>query len=321
MVVRVARPDEAAFSATRGELLLRLNSREALLHGLRLHLAFPPREHQGDFWISRLDLSRTLHPALQPQLVQPLEPPRTIILDPGHGGTDKGARSVYQYEKNFTLDLARRVRDRLRARGFVVVMTRNSDVFVGLEARARLAAKHPSPVFLSLHFNAAANPAAQGFEVFSLAPRGAPSFHTDELLVSDMVEAPGQPWELPSLVLGQAIYHAMHGRLTMTDRGMKRARFVVLREAQCPAVLIEGGFLTNAMDARRIASPKWRDRLAEAITEGVAAYDALARTLRPPPVMADYQYGARQRPRLFVPAPTPTPKPSLRLRDLPEPNS
>ncbi|MCX7869540.1 MAG: N-acetylmuramoyl-L-alanine amidase, partial [Terrimicrobiaceae bacterium] len=206
------------------------------------------------------------------------------------------------------------------ARGFAVVMTRNSDVFFELEERARVAARHRSPLFVSLHFNSAANPAAQGFEVFSLAPRGAPSASAEDLMVSDMAENPGQPWELPGLALGQAVYHAMHGRVAMADRGMKRARFAVLRHARCPAVLIEGGFLSNPMDARRIASPGWRDRLADAIAEGIAAYAQLAAFGKRPPLAADYRLGARTRVRLSLPTPTPEPgAPSLRLRELPMP--
>src|SRR5205823_1389493 len=98
------------------------------------------------------------------------------------GGFDKGAISGYGYEKDYALDLARLLRPLLQAKGFRVVMTRESDVFVPLELRARIANATSDSIFVSLHFNATdRDPLATGFEIYSLTPRGAPSTYEDGL--------------------------------------------------------------------------------------------------------------------------------------------
>lgn len=298
------------------ELSFRPDTREVVIHGLKHVLAFPVLERDGKLWVSRLDLSRTIEPALRPGFVAGIERPRTVVLDAGHGGHDKGAVGPYQYEKNFALDVTRRVRDELRRAGVDVFLTRNSDTFIELPVRAEMAARKKDAIFVSLHFNAAPNSAAQGFEIYSVTPRGAPSSQADELLARDMVQEFGNAYELQSSVLANAIYHAMHGRLRMMDRGIKRARFAVLRLAKMPAVLVEGGFLSNPVDARRIASPKWRTQYANAVAEGILAYFALADSKQRPPLVADYRAGERVQ-VAATPAPEP-PDPAVLLRDLPD---
>lgn len=299
-----------------GSLSFRRETREVTINGLKHVLAFPIIERDGNLWVSRLDLSRMIEPALRPAFVQGIYPPETVVLDAGHGGQDKGAIGPYQMEKNFALDLTRRVRDELRRAGVDVFLTRNSDTFIDLAVRAEMAARKKNAIFVSLHFNAAPNRAAQGFEIYSITPRGAPSTQADELLARDMVQEFGNAHELESSVLANAIYHAMHGRLQMMDRGIKRARFAVLRLARMPAVLVEAGFLSNPVDARRIASPEWRTICAKAIAEGILAYIHLAESKVPPPLVAQYRTGAETLPTVS-PVPEP-PRPAVSLRGLPE---
>ncbi|MEX1118994.1 MAG: N-acetylmuramoyl-L-alanine amidase [Terrimicrobiaceae bacterium] len=311
--------DQSAFVRGQGSLVFRRDSREAVIHGLKYWLAFPVIERDGAFWVSRMDLAKTIEPAMRPGLVRNLKKPLTVVLDAGHGGQDKGAIGPYQYEKNFALDVARRVRDELKAAGVNVFMTRNSDTFIELPERAAMANKQDDAIFVSIHFNAAVNRAAQGFEVFCITPRGAPSTEYETLLVRDMVQEHGNEAEVQSFVLATAIYHAMHGRSQMMDRGVKRSRFAVLRLTKIPAVLVEGGFLSNPVDARRIASPEWRTRYSKSIAEGILAYIRLADERIPPPFAADYRLPGSQNLRLSSPAiPPPTPPSSVSLRGLPE---
>ncbi len=311
--------DQSAFVRGQGSLVFRRDSREAVIHGLKYWLAFPVIERDGAFWVSRMDLAKTIEPAMRPGLVRNLNKPMTVVLDAGHGGQDKGAVSSYQYEKNFALDVARRVRDELKAAGVNVYMTRNSDTFIELPERAALANKQENAIFVSIHFNSAANRAAQGFEIFCITPRGAPSTEYENLLVRDMVQEHGNEAEVQSFVLATAIYHAMHGRSQMMDRGVKRSRFAVLRLTKIPSVLVEGGFLSNPVDARRIASPEWRTRYAKSIAEGILAYIRLANERKAPPFAADYRLPGSQNLRLSTPAATPQPSsPSVSLRGLPE---
>ena len=295
------------YSGKAGGLSFKNNNREASIDGVKYWLSFPPTERDGKLWISRLDLSKTIEPALRPAQGRGLYSPAAVILDPGHGGRDKGATGLYQYEKNFTLDLARRVRDRLRQAGVKVVLTRNSDSFLELDERAAITEHHPGAIFVSLHFNSSPNPAANGLEIFSITPRGAPSTEDEDMSLRDLVNEPGNAHDETSFLLAGAIYGAMHGKIPMFDRGIKRARFAVLRLSECPAVLVEGGFLTSPQDARRIASPKWRDALATAISDGILAYIRLASEKISPPRAADYRAGKAA---LATPAPDPKPAPA-----------
>jgi len=132
-----------------------------------------------------------------------------------------------------------------------------------------------------------------------------------------MILEHGNENELQSFSLATSIYSAMQGSLTMFDRGVKRARFAVLRLTQVPAVLVEGGFLTNPGDAKLIASRPWRDEYAKAIAIGILDYKKLAETKKPPRLVADYRNPGSV-PVAALPSPTATPAPtSLMLRDLP----
>ena len=160
----------------KGSLEFTLGSRETQINGVRNWLSFPVLEKDGQFLVSRLDLAETIEPQMRPQLINHIGKVKTIVLDPGHGGYDKGAISRYGCEKDYTLDTARQLRPLLQARGFKVLMTREGDYFVPLEVRARIANAVPDSIFVSVHFNAAdINPSASGFEIYSLTPQGAPS--------------------------------------------------------------------------------------------------------------------------------------------------
>ncbi len=166
----------------KNEMQFHIDSREMLINGVRNWLSFPVFVHDGKIVVSRIDLAKTLEPQLRPNMIQKLGRVRTVVLDPGHGGFDKGAISGYGYEKDYALDLARLLRPLLQAKGFRVIMTRESDVFVPLELRARIANATSDSIFVSLHFNATdRDPIASGFEIYSLTPRGAPSTYEDGL--------------------------------------------------------------------------------------------------------------------------------------------
>lgn len=261
----------------------RLNSREAILNGVRQWLAFPVIADDGRYWISRMDVTRTVDPVFRPEAVEGLRNFNTVVLDPGHGGDDKGASSSFGLEKEFALDLARRVRSRLENAGLKVVLTRSSDVFIPLESRPAVAKRYSSSIFVSLHFNDASwKPSANGIEIFCIPPRGTPPSGQQKLLARDNELVPGHGLEGQNFALANAVFTAMRGRLPLVDRGVKRARFKVLQLATVPAVLIEGGFLTNPTEAKRIASPDWREGLAEAITSGILEYRALAAARKTP---------------------------------------
>lgn len=309
-----------ALARGRRSLLLILGSREAEINGVRYVMSFPVIEEKGQYWVSRMDLGKTVEPAFRPERVPGIKPFTTVILDPGHGGRDKGAASPYEREKNFALDVARRVRDDLQNSGVKVLMTRNTDDFIELQDRAALTNGRSDAIFVSLHFNASPNREAHGLEIFSVTPRGSPSTEYDELLVRDMVAEYGNANEVPSFILAHAIYQALQGSgLKMADRGVKRARFAVLRLTRVPAVLVEGGFLSNSGDAQRVANKDWRNAYASAIANGILEFQKLAAFRKPPRLAADYLNSSPGRPTTVAALPSPSPPaPGMTLREWPE---
>ncbi|MEO6847559.1 MAG: N-acetylmuramoyl-L-alanine amidase [Chthoniobacterales bacterium] len=281
------------------------SSREANINGVNHWLSFPVEEIGGRWFVSRMDVSKTIDPALFPQSIKDFHPVTTVVLDAGHGGQDKGAGSKSANEKDFTLDVARRIRNRLQRAGMHVVMTRNQDILIPLEYRAKIANAQPNAIFVSIHFNSAPSAEAKGFEIYCVTPRGSPSTEYEQLTVRDMIAETGNHSEMQSFALANTIYHSMEGNLVMTDRGVKRSRFAVLRLTDIPAVLIEGGFLSNPNDIRNVASKDWREKYADAIATGIIAFKNLSEKGIPPKTAIQYRQTAA------------TPQIAIDLKDVP----
>jgi len=267
------------FSASGGgrTIEVEFDSREAMVDGVRQWLSFPARAKDGAAWVSRMDISHTIDPAFRPDAVKGMRRVQTVVLDPGHGGHDNGASSRYGYEKDFTIDVVRRLRKRLEAAGLKVVQTRNSDTFVELERRPRVANKISNSIFVSIHFNSADwKPTANGIETYAIPPLGAPPSGQDAVQARDREAELGHALEPVDFTLATTMHHALMAKMKVEDRGVKRARYVVLKDASTPAILIEGGFLTNPGDAARIANPAWREAYASAIAAGIIEYKKLA---------------------------------------------
>ena len=272
-------------------------SREAIINGARSWLCFPVIEHDGKSLVSRTDVAKTIEPLVRPHRVPNVGKVQTVVLDPGHGGHDKGQVSRYGAEKDFALDVARKLRPILQAKGLRVIMTREGDYFVPLEVRAKIANSARNSIFVSIHFNATNDdPNATGFEIFSFTPRGAPSTSDGRVTASSVNTQPGSSVDAQSLALSACIYHSLLGQLREYDRGIKRARFAVLRLTKVPAVLIEGGFLTERGESKLISSKDWRAKLAGAIGMGIESYQALPIKKQPPMLVADYRRQTKSAP-------------------------
>jgi N-acetylmuramoyl-L-alanine amidase len=276
-------------------------SRETMINGARSWLCFPVIEQDGKYLVSRTDVAKTIEPLVRPHRVPNAGKVQTVILDPGHGGYDRGQVSRYGYEKDFALDVARKLRPLLQAKGLRVIMTREGDYFVPLEVRAQIANAARDSIFVSIHFNATNDdPNATGFEIFSFTPRGAPSTSDSAVAPSALSTQPGGAVDAQSMALSACIYHSLLGHLPDYDRGIKRARFAVLRLTKVPAVLIEGGFLTEQGECKLIAQKDWRAKLAHAISVGIESYRALGIKKQPPLLVADYRKQIKSSPTEFV---------------------
>ncbi|MBE7500545.1 MAG: N-acetylmuramoyl-L-alanine amidase [Verrucomicrobiales bacterium] len=250
-----------------------VDSQQATVDGVKVWLSVPVTVQAGKAYLSALDIETVLQPLLQPVRSPPGHKVRTIMLDPGHGGKDPGNQEGQELEKRYTLLLAQQLRVKLQAAGFQVLLTRNRDVFVGLPERAALANNSKADLFLSLHFNSLgrSDGAVHGLEVFCLTPNHAASTHAPRTATSSQ-RLPGHGTGAQSVLLAYQVQKAAVRRLGLVDRGVKRARFAVLRDVQMPAVLIEAGFMSSPAELKQITDAAFRARLADAIVEAVKSY-------------------------------------------------
>ena len=170
----------------------------------------------------------------------------TVVIDAGHGGYDLGAAESKVYEKHINLDVCRRLERTLRENGLKVVMVRSKDNFVTLSERASIANKYSKSIFVSIHFNHSWKNTVSGIETYYYGSKGSPlARHVQDELINDI----------------KAI-----------DRGVKKASFAVLRRTHHPACLVEGGFVSNAIERDAMMEGKRRQIIADAVAKGILNY-------------------------------------------------
>lgn len=169
----------------------------------------------------------------------------TVIIDPGHGGRDKGAYWGGVRESHLNLRVARDLEGLFKKRGIRTVMTRRSDAFVSLGRRASIANRYRSAVFVSIHFNAHTRTSIKGAETFY--------------------------WGNTGRIMAGAIQRRLAPRLQVKNRGIRRHGFTVLTKTRCPAVLVECGFISNARERRRCSTRWYQQTAARAIYDGLMA--------------------------------------------------
>lgn len=174
-----------------------------------------------------------------------------IILDPGHGGRDRGTSWYGIQEKKLNLDVAYRVKRILNKRGYAVTMTRTSDRYVSLSQRARIANRYRNALFVSIHFNASTNRSATGIETYYYSSRGRS--------------------------LAASIHTRIMAKIRTKNRGLKRKGFTVLAQTNCTAALVECGFLSNSTERKRCQSSWYRQTIAQAIADGIHRYRYVTR--------------------------------------------
>ena len=269
-------------------LVFDVDSAQAAINGVNVRLSFPVANVKGAPYVAQLDLDKTIRPLLFPtRYIQP-EKITTICIDPGHGGKDSGNRVGGRFfgnsEKTYTLALALELRDQLKRAGFNVILTRSKDVYPELPARPALANKLGADLFVSLHFNAAQSGKNEvdGPETYCITPVGASSSNAQgEGGGSGATTA--NRYENKSLLFAYQMQKALVQNLRADDRGVRRARFAVLRDAAMPAILIEGGYMTHPTESRKIFDPAYRKQMAAAIVKGILAYQKLTAPPSAPP--------------------------------------
>ena len=170
-----------------------------------------------------------------------------VIIDPGHGGKDKGSHRGSVYEKNLTLKVAFKVEKLLKAKGIPVTMTRRSDRFVSLRDRSVIANRYKNAVFVSIHFNAHTNSRYHGVETYYYGEQGKR--------------------------LAAHVHLRLLSKLKMRNRDTRQRKdLAVLRQTLCPAILVECGYISNMYERRRALRASYQDSCAQAIVNGIMAY-------------------------------------------------
>ncbi len=284
--------------------------RDVRINGVKFVLCFPMVTKGGSTLLSAMDVTKIIEPVLRPQKIKNAGAVRTVILDAGHGGHDSGARGPLSVEKDMALDVVLRAKKLLIANGYLVRCTRVTDVFIPLERRASFASSQTNAIFVSVHFNKSNTGGGTGIETYCLAPRGVPSMDEESLRYSDLVQYPGHARDAENVALATCVHASLVRNLRLTDRGIKRSRFHVIKNITIPGILVEGGFMSGAPDYKLIATPEYRQRMAESILEGVNRYKSA--------VMGEIHF---QKPSAVISATVPTPTPSPTPSPTPAPGS
>ncbi|GAA5125691.1 N-acetylmuramoyl-L-alanine amidase [Luteolibacter yonseiensis] len=171
---------------------------------------------------------------------------RTVVIDAGHGGHDNGGQWGRVYEKHLALDTAYRLESKLKALGYQTVMTRRSDYFISLPQRVNVGNRYRNAIFVSIHYNYTWKQDVSGLETFFSNPASRP--------------------------LAQYVQNSLIRRTRTVDRSAKYARFYVIRNSQIPAILVEGGFVSNTAERNRMKSGWFRESIAQGIVDGIQRY-------------------------------------------------
>jgi N-acetylmuramoyl-L-alanine amidase len=199
------------------------------------------------------------------------QPFAVVVLDPGHGGQDSGAMVGGILEKDLTLDVAQRVDRLLQSQGLATVMTRVGDSYVSLPDRVALTNRVADCIFVSIHFNEGNKPVSSGIETYYADHQlraGPPVVSWLPFLQRISADEPN----LQSQSLAGFIQAGLVARTKAMDRGAKPEQFVVIKNVRHPAVLVEGGFLSNKDDITRLSTVDYREQIASGISEGIIRY-------------------------------------------------
>jgi N-acetylmuramoyl-L-alanine amidase len=257
-----------------------VNSRRAWVNGIMFWLHHPCRGSGSNWSIKEVDFKKGIDPVLRSYAYVPKRVPKMVVLDPGHGGKDTGAIGPNKVrEKDVVLDISHRVRKLLEARKIPVRMTRTTDTFPSLQQRSDYAYKVGADLFVSIHADGAGDSSASGVETFiSTAPGCESSNHYGQ--GGDTSARKNNQYDAANAILGFSL-QSNHVKATgRRDRGLRRARFAVLKNAPCPAALVECGFLTNPAEESLLNSSSYRDNVARGIANGIFGYFTLVKRAR-----------------------------------------
>jgi len=226
-----------------------------------------------------------------PVKAAPLRLKKVIVIDAGHGGKDPGSLGASVYEKDVTLAAAKALKARLEKSGrFQVVMTRETDTFIPLEARVQIARRADADLFISMHADSGPDVATRGASVYTLSEKGtervARVLEKDDWLMK--ASLPGRDRAVSQILLdlsqratknrsaafAQLLLERVGEETPLLRRSHRDAGFIVLLAPDVPAVLLEMGFITNLDDERLLSNPASRARVVNAVGDAIESYFA-----------------------------------------------
>lgn len=262
-------------------------TKEAKFNGIKIFLSFPIEKQSvpmtrikklvhrlglltEEYRIRTADVESILKPLLFPQNFVKKRA-KTIVLDPGHGGKAEGTVQNGLKEKLLTLKTAQLLAGKLRSMGYIVYLTRTSDIDVSLSQRSLFANMKHADLFVSVHYNSAPSDQARGIEVFAFPLAGCPS--SDHVVTKEFNSMPGNAFDGQNSLLGWQVQKEIIQNTGSVDRGVKRKRLAVLRELNCPGILVECGFLSHPTESKTCNSADYQEKLTRAIADGIRAYN------------------------------------------------
>ncbi len=246
---------------------MKRDSRKSTINGTVTHFSFAPALSGGKPAISTSDFLKIIDPILRNRAM-PRQTVRRIMIDPGHGGKDRGASGKKFNEKTLALQISKKLFNELRSKGFEVYMTRSGDSFPSLDQRCAMAKKVRADLFVSIHANSA-SPAAKGIETYVLAPTKTSSTHGKSKRSKTTT---ANRYDKQNMRLGYEIQRSLIGMTRASDRGVKHAQFVVLDKAPCPAALVELGFISNRTEESNLGSYSYQNKLVKGLANGIIRY-------------------------------------------------
>lgn len=261
------------------KLRFQKGKRYLTINNIQIWLGYPTLLYDNRLHITDIDLLKAITPILCP--LESSCPPNLhcIVIDPGHGGRDLGTSNklLNINEKDLTLDLSLRLKKELEKFGYKVILTRTNDHFIPLKERAAFANRNQADLFVSIHFNAVETGAdiVEGIETYTLTLKDHPSTAARSIPDSDQGTFCGNNFDSWNAILGYSIQSNLLRDTGSVDRGLKRARFAVLKFIDCPGVLVEAGFLSNYKEAQKIKSSEYREQIARSIAKGILNYQKI----------------------------------------------
>jgi N-acetylmuramoyl-L-alanine amidase len=250
------------------QLSFTFNKRAGFINNVKVNFMNAPFINKGKPFVSEHDFLLLIDPVLRKKALR-RHKLTTIMIDPGHGKQDTGAIGARYKEKNIVLLIAKELKKKLTLLGFKVLMTRSSDKFPSLKDRSDLANKLKPDIFISIHCNSAASKTADGVETYCMTPAGeaSSSEHTPQ-----SAKQKGNNHDKENVRLAYEIQKNLIRCTKATDRGVKFARFFVLKNINCPGVLVETGFLSNSSEEARLGRESYRAKIVNGLLKGILAY-------------------------------------------------